>query len=65
MAEINLQTESQNYGYQRVEVKGRVSWELGIDIHTLLNLKQTTKETYCIAQGTLLRTCNNLNGKRV
>ena len=39
MAEMNLQTESQNYGYQRVEVEGRVSWELGTDIHTLLNLK--------------------------
>ena len=39
MAEMNLQTESQNYGYQRVEVEGWVSWELGTDIHTLLNLK--------------------------
>ena len=46
-------------------MKGGIDWEFGIDKYTLLYLKQITNRTYCIAQGTLLISCNNLTGKRI
>ena len=46
-------------------LKGGIDWEFGIDKYTLLYLKQITNRTYCIAQGTLLISCNNLTGKRI
>ena len=33
-----------------------ISWETGIDIDTLLDIKLITNEYYCRAQGTLLST---------
>ena len=35
---------------------GEINWEIGIDIYTLLNIKQKTVRTYCVAQGALLNT---------
>ena len=46
------ETETQMYGYGGGGV--RMSWDIGIDIYTLLCIKQITKRTYYIAQGTLL-----------
>ena len=35
---------------------GEINWEIGIDTYTLLNIKQKTVRTYCVAQGALLNT---------
>ena len=53
--EIELQSRKQTYGYQGARAGG-ISWDTGIDIYTLLCVKQITNKTYYIAQGTLLNT---------
>ena len=35
------------HGYQRGRVEGGIDWEFGIDLYTLLYLKEITKKTYC------------------
>ena len=31
-----------------------INWEFGINIYTLLNIKQINNRTYCVAQETIL-----------
>ena len=38
------------------ERRGKGFWETGIDIYTLLYIKQINKKNYCITQGTLFST---------
>ena len=47
---------------QDVKAAGFINWEIGIDICTLLYIKEIIK-TYCIAQGT--QDCNGLYGQRI
>ena len=44
---------------------GRIKWEIGTDIYTLLYIRQITDKIYCIAQGTLLSTVSGQDGKRI
>ena len=51
----DLEKELMGTGVGRKGWWGGIDWEFGIDMCTLLYLKQPTR-TYCIAQGTLLNT---------
>ena len=44
-------SRKQTYGYQR-KGRGGVIWETGIDIYTLLYIKQITNKKLLYAQGT-------------
>ena len=60
MIQMNLQNrlsdvENEHVVYQVEKRRGGINWEIGIDIYTLLYIKQITR-TYCMAQGTLLNT---------
>ena len=41
----------QTYSYQRGKVGGRIDWEFGIDIYTLLYLKQITNKVLLYSTG--------------
>ena len=36
--------EKQTYGYQGVRLQGRINWEIGTDVYTLLYVKQITNK---------------------
>ena len=38
-AEIEIQTTEQTYGYQGEKGRGRMNWDIGADIYTLLCMK--------------------------
>ena len=41
----------QTYGYQREKVWGGINWEIGIDIYTLLYIKQITNKDLLYSTG--------------
>ena len=55
--QMNLSTKQsyrcskQTYGYQGVRGRG-INWKIGIDIYTLLYIKEITNKDLLIAQGT-------------
>ena len=59
MIQVNLFTKQkqihrlrkQTYGYQRGKVGGGINWESGIDIYTLLYLKQITNKDLLYSTG--------------
>ena len=52
----NRDTDAEN---KRMDTKGRrgggMNWETGIDVYTLMCIKQITNKTCCMALGTALR----------
>ena len=43
--------KKQTYGYQAGKVGEGINWEIGIDIHTLLYIKQLTKKDLLYSTG--------------
>ena len=55
--EKDSQSQRMNLGLPGGEGQGGgIDWEFGVDMYTLLYLKQITNKDQCIAQGTLLNT---------
>ena len=51
----------QTYGYQGATGEG-ITWETGIDIYTLLYIKQITNKNILNSTGNFSILCNDLNG---
>ena len=52
--EIELQMKKTNLRLPKGKEGGGINWEIGIDICTLLYIKEITNENPLLAQGTLL-----------
>ena len=55
----------QMFGHQGGKLGNRVDWEMGLDIYTLLCIKQTTNENILQSTGNSTQLCGDLNEEEI